>query len=225
MLTGNLVLSKMHTLNRADTCGIHLVEGWQDKNTGESFEIGSCFEGGLKWKRRLSSYLNCSLINDGKCDKSNYEILFNKSLFTEAILHIYTSSYFLKESIYEDESRWRESYTNLLYNCSDNETLKNICDSLLSLGIVDGLYPYWEKGLDALSPESLEIFESKVLNNNYILSELIACYHNNGMFAFRDRLLNVLENRDFPPTEKLHKLFDQATIDYFLFFEEIYGGM
>ena len=166
----------------------------------------------------LSCYLNEALIGKYKNSKNNYDSLFLKESFINAILYIYIDNNSDNLNIYEYKSRWEDEKINLLYRCTNKITLHTITDSLIAKSNYDGILVLWgELNINTL-------INKKSLNN------LDGDYYNIQL-SLISHLRNNFKKRDFYRAKikdvELLKKLNQAILlnktkreDYFsLFFD------
>jgi hypothetical protein len=169
----------------------------------------------------LQAFLYKCLINPDKC--INYDKNIFKSIeFTNMVQYIYTSKHFLNFSIYDYEDRWRESYINLLLNCTDSLVVLKNCEYLLLENINDPIIYFFESDIHKLKNIDSYIFINKQNINN--LSLIATSLHNNKDFVKRDFVLEVIKKIDLIQFKKLSNLYLNTKISYSFYMEYLFGG-
>lgn len=190
---------------------------------GSGFNVKSQLEKDYIYLKEFEKYLYKVFIDYKVCENIE-ETLFERESFIMLVLDIYDNKKFIKYSIYDDDFRWKQSYVNLVNYCTNDEVVYKLCDSLLLRNIEDGLIAMWDK--DANNLTQLKKYEEKNFNDYYQLANLIAIYHNSGMYkqkiAAINQILKIDSNRSKP---LLNFININNKIDYSTFMELVYGGM
>lgn len=180
----------------------------------------------------LASYLYKSMVGGLDCDFDNDKIndLYVRDSFIRTILLFYDDEAYKSLNHYEKDSRWIESYDNLLFNCGNILIRNTIADSLLYRNKSNGLQSLWISGLNIESMSNYNSYVNWVIENEkpYKLSELIVILHNANEIDERDRLLKSLSrfqkfNKELIILRSLIENF--KSIKYELYIEEIFGGI
>ncbi|WP_156140644.1 hypothetical protein [Sporocytophaga myxococcoides] len=190
---------------------------------GNGFYVDVKIESRPTLRKELEKYLYKALIDYEVCGQTP-DSLYTKESFSKTILYVYDNEYFLNNSAYDDKSRWRESYVNLLKNCKSDSVLYKLTDSLLYRNIADGLIALWDKDITKL--ELLDSYAQKNNNNYYKLTLLAIIYHNNGLENKKNNVLQNLISFNRKETKELIELMNkEKKVDYFTYMETIFGGM
>ena len=190
---------------------------------GSGFKIAKKREVNDFFRKELEKYLYKAFIDNEICEDISKDI-FDRESFKEMVLEVYLDSNFLNFSIYDYESRWRESYINLLNYCMSEDVFYALCDSLLLQNIDDGLIAVWDK--DAKKLHYLKRYAKKNKNDYYQMAQLISVYHNSNMEQEEEQAIIQLKKLDIKEAKSfLNLLIKGEKVDYFDFMEVVYGGM
>lgn len=197
-----------------------------DNNCGSGFTVNSKLEANVFYRAELERYLYKAFIDSERCQSISSALYIRKS-FVKMVLEVYTDNNFLNYSIYDYESRWRESYINLLRFCENDSVFYLLCDTLLQLNIDDGVLAVWDKGAKNLN--FLKLFAENNKEDYYQQAQIIAVYHNNNMIKERDMAIKNLkklsQNMEGIDNSFLDLMEEGEKIDYMEFMEVVFGGM
>ncbi len=222
---GGCLIGKQHTQEKKiKKKSLIVLDSAKITNScGSGFKVSHIIESDKKWRRQLEKYLYKSFIDYKVCDKIP-DTLYIRDSFVKMVLYIYEDKEFLKNSIYDYESRWRESYTNMLLYCTNVNVLYKLTDSLLKRNINDGLVILWDKDISKLG--MINNYIKMNSQDFYKMAELVIIYHNIGQIDKRDELLKGIIPLKKKESEILQRLISRdGKVDYFTYMEEMFGGM
>ena len=195
---------------------------------GSGIYISDKIEKNTDTKELLKKYISKCLLENDYCKEINYNPLFKHPSFEKTVIYIYTSNDFLKNNIFEDESRWKENYLNLLIHCTDQNVLLSLCDELLRRGIDDGIVALFDK-----EKVNLKYIHNYIVSNSdnfYKLSLLAIYFKNTSDEKSLNEILKYINNLS-PKSydvESKNNLFEllkkEDKIEYEEYIEAIYGG-
>lgn len=203
-------------------------------NCADYFVVSDEIESSSDYKKVLGEYLYLSLVDGYKCDSDSSLLskLFLRDSFVRTVLLFFTDGNYVMLNHYERESRWKESYQNLLLNCTDLTTSYILTDSLLSLGKGNGLTAFWNKRLETDRLSNYTEYVNGLISNGdfYDLAELCIVLHNSNDLDQKKRLLDSIENmrkysKQFEKLKSLLSRKKKNNISYEEYAEEIFDGI
>ena len=148
-------------------------------------------------------------------------LLFKRQSFKDLSFELLTSTDLLKQLNefyrYEEFERIDEYSVNILYNCSDSNTVYYIADSLLNVDNGKGLVALWEN-CNIQHLKNYNLYKQRVIDSKrrvYDLAALVIINHNNKNYRERDMLMGYLKKKDKKIFKRLNIFLNEEDfIDY-----------
>lgn len=191
------------------------------------FKISARLELDSVIRNEMQVFLYQSLVDaiDCKIDIDKRSKLFSAESFRKIVLMLFTDPSYEQLSHFENPTRWREMYNNLLRNCTNKHTLYILTDNLLKRNMSNGLIVLWDSvKLQKLS--SFKKYKERMVksNNKFKCAELAVIFHNTGNARDRDLLVDSIEKQDSIIASKLKSLFDHKLVTHEEYILGVFGG-
>lgn len=193
-----------------------------NRSGSNSFDVSREVEPDDGYNRLLSRYV-LSCIRDGNiplCDEDSLSVLFTRPSFRNVSVYLINP---LNEKVanvlYPDSKMlWEDMSNQLLINCSNEDMIYSVTDSLLSLGFSNGIIALWNK-CDVSRLMSYPLYKKCLRGEDRevgCLADLVIVNHNSGNEKEVRRLLRRI-NRLSPPTCKYLRVVvsELRTIHYY----------
>lgn len=171
----------------------------------------------------MNRYFYLCLMGDctNNLNQDSLLLLFKRQSFKDLSFELLTSKDLLKQINefyrYEEFERIDEYSVNILYNCTDSNTVYYITDSLLKVDNEKGLVALWQK-CNIQNLKNYNLYKQRVIDSKrrvYYLVELVIINHNSKNYRERDMLMGYLKKKDKKLFKRLNNLFhEEDFIDY-----------